>query len=101
MEDPNVIKKNVAIIKKKIEGLRKQGIVDEYELELKFLKIYPDLYDKYTFLTKMIIKKKDMGMLDKMIKSIEKIHSNKSTKENEEKKLGLELFNKYVKKNDD
>ena len=32
MEDPNVIKKNVAIIKKKVEGLRKQGIVDEYEL---------------------------------------------------------------------
>ena len=99
MEDPNVIKKNVAIIKK-IDGLRKQGITDEYELELRFLKIYPDLYDKYTFLTKMIIKKKDLSMLDKMIKSIEKIHSNKSTKENEEKKLGLELFNKYVKKND-
>ena len=51
MEDPNIIKKNVAMIKK-VEGLRKQGIVDEYELELRFLKIYPDLYDKYTFLTK-------------------------------------------------
>ena len=56
MEDPNIIKKMLLLIKK-INGLRKQGITDEYELELKFLKIYPELYDKYTFLTKMIIKK--------------------------------------------
>lgn len=101
MEDPNIIKKNVTMIKKKVEGLRKQGIVDDYELELKFLKIYPELYDKYTFLTKLIIKKKDMSILDDMIKSIEKIHNKTSTKENEEKKLGLKLFNKFVKKNDD
>ena len=38
-------------------------------------------------------------MLDKMIKSIlKKFIVIKVHKENEEKKLGLELFNKYVKK---
>ena len=40
---------------------------------------------KIRFLQKNDYKKKDLSMLDKMIKSIEKIHSNKSTKENEEK----------------
>lgn len=91
------IKKDVALIYANIDTIKNQGIKKNFDIEMKFLNDYPELYDKYPFLVKKIISGKDLDVLDKMLSSLDKINKENADKFEEEKKLGEILKEKYIK----
>ncbi len=96
--DSNNLKKDIDQIKKNVEEFRKEGLTNPAEIEVKYLEKHPELYEKYVFLTKKIIKGENLEMLDKMLKSIDNIN-NGADKFKEEVKLGEELSEKYIPSN--
>ena len=92
------IKKKVLELQKKIIELKKTGCTDEFELEMKVLEIFPEMYDSYPSLVKRLCKneKQDNSYLLKMLDLIEQINNGERTMENVEYNLGQELANKFV-----
>ena len=92
------IKKKVLELQKKIIELKKTGCTDEFELEMKVLEIFPEMYDSYPSLVKRLCKneKQDNSYLFKMLDLIEQINNGERTMENVEYNLGQELANKFV-----
>jgi len=93
------LKKDVAEIKLNIDLIKAEGTTVPYHIELAFLERYPELYDKYPFLVKKICTGENLEMLNKMLNSIDKIEKG-ADKFEEEKKIGEELGEKYIKKDE-
>lgn len=93
------LKKDVAEIKLNIDLIKAEGTIVPYHIELTFLERHPELYDKYPFLVKKICTGENLEMLNKMLNSIDKIEKG-ADKFEEEKKLGEELGEKYIKKDE-
>lgn len=96
--DPEILKKDIELIKKYVKEIKQSGLSKPAHIEVKFLEDHSELYNKYVFLTKKIISGDDLAMLDKMLNSIKKINDG-SNKFQEEVKLGKELGDKYLPKN--
>lgn len=97
MDNPNVLRQNIKKIKTIIANI-KTTISDNYKVELKFLELEPELYEKHLLVIKMIIKSDDLSMLDKMLDALSNIHNNPRTKDNELLKIANELETKYGNK---
>jgi len=96
MENPNILRQNIEKIKKVVADI-KTTITDNYKVELKFLELEPELYERHLLVVKMIIKSTDLTMLDKMLDSLTNIHNNPSSKDEELLKIAKELDTKYNK----
>lgn len=89
-------KQDIEIIKEKIKDIEQRGIKDAGEKELVFMTENPELYDRYTYVTKRICKGHDMGMLEEVFKYLENLNMGKDKFE-EQKKLGEKIANKHFK----
>ena len=68
---------------------------DLYHAKLK--EIFPSFVENYSSLFELVIKGSDLSVLDYMFNTMQKISSGSVDQENEEKKLGDYLAEKYVK----
>jgi len=89
------LKKDIEKIKKYVKEIKDSGIDNHFEIEVKFLNKYPELYDKYVFITKKIISGEDLSILNIMLKSLDNI-KNGANKFDEEVGIGKILANKYI-----
>lgn len=90
------IKDTIILIQNEIN--KKDNKCSDYENEILILNMYPSFYDKYTFIVKKICKKENIDFLYKMLNNITNINNGNDKLNNVEKKLGLELANKYIHK---
>jgi hypothetical protein len=81
-----------------ISELRKNGITDDFDLEMKILDLMPEFYDNYPSLVKRLCRDEDQdnSYLYKMIDLLEDINNGKKTMENVEYNLGEELAQKFL-----
>ena len=92
------VRENVILIQQKISQLRKSGLSDPLELEMKIINDIPKFYDDYPFLIKRLCREEeqDNTMLFKMIDLLEQVGEGQKSMESVELKLGKELANKYI-----
>ncbi len=96
--DVNEIKDKVKIIKEKVSELRSQNIPD-VDIESHFFNNEEEMYQKYPYLIKKIIKNDNLDFLDKMISNLEKVETGDQSFASTELKLGKELADEYLPKN--
>jgi hypothetical protein len=88
----------INLVENKINELRKNGIIEAFDLEIEIIKLYPDFYEEYPTIVKMFCRDTnvDKNMLYKLISLSQDIKDgNKSTIE-VETKLGNELAEQYL-----
>ena len=92
------IRQKIIMIQLKIKELRSSGITEPFDLEIEFMKSYPDLYDRYPTIIKRFCREEnqDNNYLYKMINLLEQVNENKLSLEKAEKDLGQELANKFL-----
>ena len=96
----NEIKNNIQQLEQHVKELKKQGISDSFDLEMKLIELMPEFYDLYPSIVKRFCKvdadKQDNTYLYKMLGLIEKIETGEKSLENVEKNLGDELAQKFI-----
>lgn len=90
------IEEKVKQIQNRIHELKKQGIVEEMELENKIYEEVPEFYDEYPFLVKKIISGGDMSFLYKMLATLNNVQNGKKSFAGAELELGKKLANDYL-----
>ena len=90
------LKKDIQLIKSKIEENKKKGITDNFKLEMILLEELPDQYSQYPWLIKRLTKSEDESYLNKFLESLENVASGNSSLSAVELKLGTELKKQYI-----
>jgi len=90
------LKKDIQLIKSKIEENKIKGITDSFKLELILLEELPDQYDQYPWLIKRLTKSDDDSYLNKFLESLENVALGKSSLAATELKLGTELKKQFI-----
>ena len=92
-----MIKKNIMLLENKIKEIKKNGITDEFDIEMKVLSEMPELYDQYPSIVKRLCKNDtDNEYLYKMINLLEEVNKGNKTLESVEYNLGEELAEKFL-----
>ena len=96
--DVNDIKEKVKLINDKVEEMKKESKSD-VDIEMYFFNNNEEMYKKYPYLIKKIIKNDNLEFLDTMISNLEKVETGDQTFASTELKLGKELADNYLPKN--
>lgn len=97
--DVKEIKEKVNLIKTKIDELKKEQKSD-VDIEMYFFHTEEELYKKYPYLIKKLIKNDNLEFLEKMISNLEMVQTGDQTFASTELKLGKELADEYLPKKD-
>lgn len=95
--DVNNLKNKIESIKLKITELKEKSTTNN-DIEAYFFNNEEQLYQKYPYLIKKLIKNDDLEFLDKMISNLEMVESGEQTFASTELKLGKELADQYLPK---
>jgi hypothetical protein len=95
--DTKLIKEKIEYGKTIIEAMRKANNSDS-EIEAFFFNNEIEFYQKYPYLIKKLIKNDNLDFLDKMIDNLEKVEQGEQTFASTELKLGKELADEYLPK---
>jgi hypothetical protein len=95
--DVNDLKNKIESIKLKITELKEKSTTNN-DIEAYFFNNEEQLYQKYPYLIKKLIKNDDLEFLDKMISNLEMVESGEQTFASTELKLGKELADQYLPK---
>ena len=95
--DVNDLKNKIESIKLKITELKEKSTPNN-DIEAYFFNNEEQLYQKYPYLIKKLIKNDDLEFLDKMISNLEMVESGEQTFASTELKLGKELADQYLPK---
>jgi len=90
------IQEKVKQIQHRVAELKKQGTVEEMELENKIYDEIPEFYDEYPFLVKKIISGGDISFLYKMLSTLDNVQNGKKSFAGAELELGKNLANNYL-----
>ena len=93
MSNLNDTKEN---IKKVGEIIEKHKDKTDLEKEIEVLTEMPEFYESCPYLVKRLCRGQDMVMLEKMLKSLEKVEKGEATLAGTEMKLGEELAEQYL-----
>ena len=93
MSNLNDTKEN---IKKVCEIIEKHKEKADLEKEIEVLTAMPEFYEACPYLVKRLCRGQDMAMLDKMLKSLEKVEKGEATLAGTEAVLGEELAEQYL-----
>ena len=90
------IKTMVKQIQNRIVELKKQGVVEDYDIESKLYEDLPEFYDEYPFLVKKLVSGGDMSVLYRMLDTLESVQKGKKSFAGAELALGKELADDYL-----
>jgi hypothetical protein len=92
------IREQVIIVQNEVNRLKKTGLKDPFDLEMKILDWNPEFYDSYPSLVKRLCKDEELDntYLYKMLDLIEDIQKGEKTMATVEYNLGQELAEKFV-----
>ena len=93
MSNLNDTKENIEKVREIIE---KNKDKTDLEKEIEVLTEMPEFYESCPYLVKRLCQGKDMAMLDKMLKSLEKVEKGEATLAGTEAVLGEELAEQYL-----
>ena len=93
MSNLNDTKENITKVREIIE---KNKDKTDLEKEIEVLTEMPEFYESCPYLVKRLCQGKDMAMLDKMLKSLEKVEKGEATLAGTEAVLGEELAEQYL-----
>jgi len=95
--DPD-IRNKIKLLQDRLTKLRKQGITDSFELEMKIIDEMTDLYDTYPSIVKRLCRdeNQDNSFLYKMIETLEDVNNGNKSLAIAELSLGEELAEKYL-----
>jgi hypothetical protein len=98
MENIEVLKKDIQLIKNKISECVSNKFTDCFDIEMKIMTELPEQYNDYPWLIKRLSKSNftDDKWLDKFISSLESVAKGESTLASVELKLGEELKQEYI-----
>jgi hypothetical protein len=96
LNDFNEKKKDIEIIRNKLKELRRNGITDSFELEMKMMEEVPEQYSSYPWLIKRLTKSEDETILNKFLESLERVVLGEQTLAATELNLGLELKKQFL-----
>jgi hypothetical protein len=85
-------------IMKMIDNLRKEGLTDAFDIEMKILNEHPETYDRFPFIIKKLCREinPDLAFLYKMLDMLDDVNNGNKTLASVEYTLGEELANKFV-----
>jgi hypothetical protein len=92
------IRKTIIEINKELKKMHSYGEHNIFNLEMNINEMFPDFYNDHPALVKKICKGDDIETLNLMLNNLEQVENGKKTLPEVEKKLGDDLFNKYMKK---
>lgn len=96
----NEIKNNIQQLEQHVKELKKQGVVDSFDLEMKLIELMPEFYDLYPSIVKRFCRedadKQDNTYLFKMLGLIEQVKTGEKSLASIEMNLGEELAQKFV-----
>ena len=93
MSNLNDTKENIQKVKSIIEKHKDKS---DLEKEIEVLTEMPEFYESSPYLVKRLCRGEDMVMLDKMLKSLEKVEKGEATLAGTEAVLGEELAQQYL-----
>jgi predicted nucleotidyltransferase len=96
--DVNDIKEKIKIITEKVNELRTQNL-SNIDIESHFFNNEEEMYQKYPYLIKKIIKNDNLEFLDKMVLNLQSVETGDQSFASTELKLGKELADEYLPKN--
>jgi hypothetical protein len=95
--DPD-IRNKIKVLQDRLTELRKEGITESFDLEMKIIDEMTDFYDTYPSIVKRLCREEnqDNTFLYKMIETLEQVNNGEKSMAVAELSLGEELAEKYL-----